>query len=70
VKLTYNALLEKAETREKERLKEEAKKMRKVEGELRFVFAQRDPGFHSRDRVTRFLILVFLWLSSSVVDPE
>ena len=35
VKLTYNALLEKAETREKERLKEEAKKMRKVEHELR-----------------------------------
>jgi hypothetical protein len=41
VKLTYNALLEKAETREKERLKEEAKKMRKVEGELRFVFSHR-----------------------------
>ncbi len=46
VKLTYNALLEKAETREKERLKEEAKKMRKVEGELRFVFpTEQDPGF-------------------------
>ncbi len=46
MKLTYNALLEKAETREKERLKEEAKKMRKVEGELRFVFpTEQDPNF-------------------------
>ena len=35
VKLTYNALLEKAESREKERMKEESKKLRKLEGELR-----------------------------------
>ena len=35
VKLTYNALLEKAETREKERLKEEGKKMRKLENGFR-----------------------------------
>merc|ERR1711936_934182 len=39
VKLTYNALLEKAESREKERLKEETKKLRKLEGELRGSFA-------------------------------
>ena len=37
VKLTYNTLLEKAESREKERMKEESKKLRKLEGELRFV---------------------------------
>jgi pre-mRNA-processing factor 40 len=59
VKLTYNALLEKAETREKERLKEEAKKMRKVEGELRFVFSHRAEFWLSRDRVTRILTSVF-----------
>jgi pre-mRNA-processing factor 40 len=35
VKLTYNALLEKAESKDKERVKEETKKMRKLEGELR-----------------------------------
>merc|ERR1719495_1124730 len=40
VKLTYNALLEKAESREKERLKEEAKKMRKLEQALRSVLAE------------------------------
>ena len=39
VKLTYNSLLEKAESREKERMKEESKKLRKLEGELRFVMA-------------------------------
>lgn len=37
VKLTYNALLEKAEAREKERLKEEAKKMKKIEQEVRHI---------------------------------
>lgn len=35
VKLTYNALIEKAEAREKERLKEEARKMRRLEAGLR-----------------------------------
>ena len=35
VKLTYNSLLEKAETREKERQKEENKKLKKIEFELR-----------------------------------
>ena len=37
VKLTYSALLEKAESRDKERIKEENKKLRKLEGELRSV---------------------------------
>ena len=37
VKLMYNALLEKAESRDKERIKEENKKLRKLEGELRSV---------------------------------
>merc|ERR1712228_133174 len=37
VKLTYNALQEKAESREKERVKEENKRLRKLEGELRNV---------------------------------
>ena len=37
VKLTYNALLDKAESRDKERIKEENKKLRKLEGELRSV---------------------------------
>ena len=35
VKLTYNALLEKAESREKERLKEEARKLKKLETNFR-----------------------------------
>ena len=37
VKLTYNSLLEKAESREKERQKEESRKLKKIEGELRLV---------------------------------
>jgi len=40
VKLTYNALLEKAETKEKERLKEETKKMKKIETEMRDMFEE------------------------------
>merc|ERR1719461_552662 len=40
VKLTYNALQEKAESKDKERLKEETKKLRKIEGELRSLFAE------------------------------
>lgn len=38
VKLTYNALLEKAEAIEKERLKEEAKRVRKLENELKQIW--------------------------------
>jgi len=37
VKLTYNALLEKAETKEKERVKEESRKMRKLENNFRAI---------------------------------
>jgi len=47
VKLTYNALLEKAENREKERMKEESKKLRKLEGELRILFAEINVEDHS-----------------------
>ena len=39
VKLTYNALLEKAESKEKERLKEESRKLRKLENSVRSVLA-------------------------------
>jgi len=39
VKLTYNSLLEKAESREKERQKEESRKLKKIEGELRNIFS-------------------------------
>merc|ERR1712126_113017 len=38
VKLTYNALLEKAESKEKERVKEENKRLKKIEGEARLLF--------------------------------
>merc|ERR1719228_496707 len=48
VKLTYNALLEKAESREKERQKEEAKRMRKLETALRSVLAELGIDDHSR----------------------
>ncbi len=39
VKLTYNSLLEKAESKEKERVKEEARKMKKLEAGLRLVLS-------------------------------
>ena len=39
VKLTYNALLEKAESREKERQKEEARKMKKLETNFRLLLS-------------------------------
>ena len=40
MKLTYNALQEKAESKDKERIKEETKKLRKLEGDLRGVFTE------------------------------
>merc|ERR1712109_288686 len=40
VKLTYNALQEKVESKDKERLKEETKKLRKLEGDLRALFTE------------------------------
>nr|CAG4651818.1 EOG090X064W [Triops cancriformis] len=42
VKLTYNALLEKAESREKEKSKEESKKLKKLESGLRALFKEKD----------------------------
>merc|ERR1712141_745700 len=39
VKLTYNALLEKAESREKERQKEEARKLKKMETNFRLLLS-------------------------------
>ena len=40
VKLTYNALQEKAETKDKEKAKEETKRLRKLEGELVLALAR------------------------------
>jgi len=56
VKLTYNALLEKAETRDKERMKEEVKKLRKLEGELRTVFTELNVEDHSEWSEVRSLL--------------
>lgn len=47
VKLTYNSLLEKAETLEKERLKEEARRIRKMENEIKTIWI--DSGVTSSD---------------------
>nr|XP_022309499.1 pre-mRNA-processing factor 40 homolog A-like [Crassostrea virginica] len=43
IKLTYNSLIEKAEAREKERLKEEARKLRKLESQFRTALKQINP---------------------------
>ncbi|UYV61633.1 PRPF40A [Cordylochernes scorpioides] len=43
VKLTYNSLLEKAEAREKERLKEETRKQRKLESNFRNMLKNANP---------------------------
>ena len=42
VKLTYNSLQEKAEGKEKEKLKEEARKMKKMEASLRVILADQN----------------------------
>lgn len=47
VKLTYNSLLEKAEAIEKERIKEETKRIRKIENELKQIWL--DAGLTSAD---------------------
>ncbi|XP_062594928.1 pre-mRNA-processing factor 40 homolog B-like [Saccostrea cucullata] len=44
IKLTYNSLIEKAEAREKERLKEEARKLRKLESQFRTALKQVTPA--------------------------
>ncbi|XP_064614415.1 LOW QUALITY PROTEIN: pre-mRNA-processing factor 40 homolog A-like [Liolophura sinensis] len=43
IKLTYNSLIEKAEAREKERLKEEARKLRKLESSFKSMLKQASP---------------------------
>ncbi|XP_065928816.1 pre-mRNA-processing factor 40 homolog B isoform X2 [Magallana gigas] len=43
IKLTFNSLIEKAEAREKERLKEEARKLRKLESQFRTALKQISP---------------------------
>lgn len=43
IKLTFNSLIEKAEAREKERLKEEARKLRKLESQFRTALKQINP---------------------------
>jgi len=50
VKLTYNALLEKAESREKERVKEEVKKFKKLEGDCRTVMTESGVDDHTEWR--------------------
>ncbi|XP_054714571.1 pre-mRNA-processing factor 40 homolog B-like isoform X2 [Uloborus diversus] len=47
VKLTYNSLLEKAEAREKERLKEEARKQRRLENAFRSMLKNAVPSVDS-----------------------
>ncbi|GBM58751.1 Pre-mRNA-processing factor 40 B [Araneus ventricosus] len=47
VKLTYNSLLEKAEAREKERLKEEARKQRRLENAFRSMLKNAVPAVDS-----------------------
>uniref|UniRef100_A0A1B6EA38 Pre-mRNA-processing factor 40 homolog B n=1 Tax=Clastoptera arizonana TaxID=38151 RepID=A0A1B6EA38_9HEMI len=47
VKLTYNALLEKAEARERERLKEESRKQRKLESGFRNLLRDVDADYRS-----------------------
>ncbi|KAL5006562.1 hypothetical protein ScPMuIL_015368 [Solemya velum] len=43
IKLTYNSLIEKAEAREKERLKEEARKLKKIENLFKMMLKQAEP---------------------------
>uniref|UniRef100_A0A0L8I8J1 Pre-mRNA-processing factor 40 homolog B n=1 Tax=Octopus bimaculoides TaxID=37653 RepID=A0A0L8I8J1_OCTBM len=50
IKLTYNSLIEKAEAREKERLKEEARKIRRLEGAFKAMLKQASPSIDSMTR--------------------
>ena len=61
VKLTYNVLLEKAESRDKERIEEENKKLRKLEGELRSVMISQDVYFNMATAIHQF----FLYLGTT-----
>ncbi|XP_076461336.1 pre-mRNA-processing factor 40 homolog A-like isoform X2 [Babylonia areolata] len=44
IKLTYNSLIEKAEAREKERLKEEARKLKKIENNFKTALSRHNIG--------------------------
>lgn len=49
LKLTYNSLIEKAEAREKEREKEEARKVKKIENNFKNLLAESDPPIQPQD---------------------
>ncbi|KAG8225053.1 hypothetical protein J437_LFUL000031 [Ladona fulva] len=53
VKLTYNALLEKAEAREKERLKEEARRQRKMESGFKSLLKSHNVDYQTPWEVAR-----------------
>ncbi|PVD30953.1 hypothetical protein C0Q70_10229 [Pomacea canaliculata] len=48
IKLTYNSLIEKAEAREKERLKEEARKLKKMENNFKAALSKHDIDMDSK----------------------
>ncbi|XP_069110449.1 pre-mRNA-processing factor 40 homolog B-like isoform X2 [Argopecten irradians] len=50
IKLTYNSLIEKAEARERERLKEEARKLRKLEGNFKTMLKNLNPPIEVEHR--------------------
>lgn len=48
IKLTYNSLMEKAENREKERLKEETKKLKRLESSFKTLLRQTSPAIEEK----------------------
>ncbi|XP_052247261.1 pre-mRNA-processing factor 40 homolog A-like isoform X2 [Dreissena polymorpha] len=50
IKLTYNSLIEKAEAREKDRLKEEARKLRKLETSFKNMLGDADPPIEENQK--------------------
>ncbi|KAL4222390.1 PRP40 pre-mRNA processing factor 40 [Mactra antiquata] len=50
IKLTYNSLIEKAEAREKERLKEEARKLRKLETNFKNMLGDAEPAIEQESK--------------------
>lgn len=48
IKLTYNSLMEKAENREKERLKEETKKLKRLESAFKTLLRQTSPAIEEK----------------------
>lgn len=53
IKLTYNSLIEKAEAREKERLKEEARKLKKIENNFKATLSKHNIGLEMTFEETR-----------------